>query len=194
MDYLPRQSRAVAKAQLRIVRYLHPGAFELWAEGGRALRGLRTRLGGAGAVGSWERSFCQPGPGPCTLGLGTVGLGSWGPWGREVVGLSVLGSGVLGPRHCGVGYSGAWAVGLRVLGPWGRVFGGRGVGCSGLGDRGVECLGAGGREVVGSGVVSQGGRGSLHRVLGPGRLTGVCLGSRSRGFSESLVSSPPWGS
>ena len=59
-------------------------------------------------------------------------------------------------------------MGLRVLGPWGRVFGGRGVGCSGLGDRGVECLGAGGREVVGSGVVSQGGRGSLHRVFWAG--------------------------
>lgn len=95
------------------------------------LRGLRTRLG-AGALGSWERLFCQPGPGPCTLRPGTVGSGAWGPWGHEVVGFW--------GREL-------WDRGTvesvtRGRGLWSRVFGGRGVGCSGLGDCGVECLGA----------------------------------------------------
>lgn len=114
------------------------------------LRGLRTRLGGAGALGSWERLFCQLGPGPCTLGPGTVGSGAWGPWGHEVVGLSVLGSGALGPKHGGVGYSGAWVVESAV---WGRVLWARGPWSRVLG---------------GLGVVRQGGHGSLRRVLWAG--------------------------
>lgn len=116
------------------------------------LRGLRTRLG-AGALGSWERLFCQPGPGPCTLRPGTVGSGAWGLWGHEVVGLSVLGSGALGPRHRGVGYSGAWVVESGVWGPWGRVLWARGPWSRVLGGRGV---------------VRKRGRGSLHRVLWAG--------------------------
>ena len=61
--------------------------------------------------------------------------------------MSVLGSEALGPKHRGVGYSGAWVVESAV---WGRVLWARGPWSRVLG---------------GLGVVRQGGRGSLRRVL-----------------------------
>jgi len=61
-----------------------------------------------------------------------------------------MGSGALGPKHGGVGYSGAWVVESAV---WGRVLWARGPWSRVLG---------------GLGVVRQRGHGSLRRVLWAG--------------------------